>query len=101
MPDVLAFLSRQSGVNFVLLSPSSDLRPVTLSLHNVPLSEVLRYVAEATGLRYRVDSHAVVWQKSTDTSPMETRVYPVAGPLLQKAADQDAKPVRLRRPEDF
>ena len=81
--DVLAFLRKESGnnVNLVWLVPAGTaVPPITLTLRNVPLSTVLQYVAEITGLRYRVDAHAVVIDKpeapKTETAPAEKNVKP-------------------------
>ncbi|MGF1656088.1 MAG: hypothetical protein ACFCU3_03820 [Verrucomicrobiales bacterium] len=70
LPDVLNFLSaevqRVSGgqvqANIVLNLPNEtpgDLK-VTLSLDNVPVLDVLRYLLSQVGLQYRVESYAVV-----------------------------------------
>jgi len=67
--DTLDFLIRQASeisggktaLNLVRLFPSSvgeDAR-VTFSLRQVPLTEVLRYVGEATGMEIVYDVHAV------------------------------------------
>jgi hypothetical protein len=67
--DVIAFLQdkatqlspKDSPVNFVWqVAGDKPLPKVTLSLRQVPLLDVIRYVMELTGLRYRVDAHAVV-----------------------------------------
>lgn len=60
----------RKGVNFVVRLPAADpadkeggkpeeFRIKALQLRNVPLSEALRYVCEATHLRYKVDDFAV------------------------------------------
>ena len=41
----------------------------TLNLHNIPLADVLKYVTESAGLRYRTDAHAVVIYKPLPTVP--------------------------------
>ena len=70
--DVIDYLRHESGkfaadkteVNFVWQVPDSvQLPPITLSLKNIPLSDVLRYVTQLTGLRYRVEPYAVVIYK--------------------------------------
>ena len=48
-------------ISFVLQIPEETQRkPVTLSLSNVPFLEVLRYLCDATGTQYVVETHAVV-----------------------------------------
>jgi beta-lactamase regulating signal transducer with metallopeptidase domain len=53
----------KQGVNFVITSAAMEAareKKITLQLSNVPFSEVLRYVAELSGLQVRTDQHAVV-----------------------------------------
>jgi len=70
--DVILFLQREAAsrvtekesLNFVWLVPSDvEVPRVTLALRQTPISEVLRYVTQMVGLRYRVDGHAVVIYK--------------------------------------
>ncbi len=70
--DVVAWLSAEAKrlspdkepVNIVWMVPAGvQLPAVTLSLEKVPLATVLRYFCDITGLRYRVDPHAVVIHK--------------------------------------
>jgi hypothetical protein len=51
----------KSEINFVWQVPAeTKLRPVTLNLVKVPLADVLDYVTQAAGVRYRVERYAVV-----------------------------------------
>lgn len=75
VPEALDFIKRRSvaldisetdpsrkGVNIVLmLDPAAQaaLPKVTLSLRDVPLGNVLNYVAEATGLKTKIETYAV------------------------------------------
>jgi hypothetical protein len=70
--DVIEFLQREaqqrwpdkSPVNFVWLVPAeAELPPVTLTMREAPLGDVIKYVTQLAGLRYRVDAHAVVIYK--------------------------------------
>jgi hypothetical protein len=70
--DVIEFLSEETKklnadkkpINFVWLVPEdAKLRLVSLKLQKIPLLDVLHYVTELSGLRYRVDPHAVVIYK--------------------------------------
>jgi predicted Ser/Thr protein kinase len=59
----------RKGVNFVIRRPAASasspgLRVKALSLRDVPVGEALRYVCEATGLRYHVDGYAVTLEPS-------------------------------------
>jgi hypothetical protein len=54
----------KAAINFVWQAPeSSKAAKLTLNLHNIPLADMLKYVTEGAGLRYRVDAHAVVIYK--------------------------------------
>ncbi|HUJ08681.1 MAG TPA: hypothetical protein VL171_01520 [Verrucomicrobiae bacterium] len=67
--DVMDFLQKQgqtlsadkAPINFVWQVPEqAKTAKVTLSLHDVPLADALKYVTQSCGLRYRVDPHAIV-----------------------------------------
>ncbi|MDW8345156.1 MAG: hypothetical protein RMM51_11805 [Verrucomicrobiae bacterium] len=64
----LRALSRQldpatNGVNIVwLAAPETAQKRITLTLRNVPLGEVLRYVAQAAGVQMHVEPYAVVFR---------------------------------------
>ena len=67
----------KTPVNFVWQVPAdAKLRPVTLNLVKVPLVDVLGYVTEAAGLRYRVDAHAVVVYVPESAKPAPKNVQP-------------------------
>jgi hypothetical protein len=79
--DVIDFLQadaqkrskNKSPINFVWQAPeSSKTAKVTLNLRQVPLAEMLKYVTESVGLRYRVDAHAVVIYQAVPTAPKES-----------------------------
>ncbi len=75
--DVTAFLTQKSqeldnverdplkkGISIVIFGSSDPAddpanRPLSLSLKNIPLGEVLRYAADKTGMRMRVDDYVV------------------------------------------
>jgi hypothetical protein len=60
----------KTAINFVWQAPeASKAAKVTLNLHAIPLGDALKYVTESAGLRYRVDTHAVVIYKPLPTSP--------------------------------
>jgi hypothetical protein len=69
----------ENPINFVWEAPeSSKTAKVTLNLRGVPLADVLKYVTESAGLRYRVDPHAVViYQppaaRQTEASPSNVK----------------------------
>ncbi len=58
---------------------------ITLFLRNVTLWDALRYVTEISGLRFRVDEHAVViLPAGTPDGPIVTRLYPVQPSFYQE-----------------
>jgi hypothetical protein len=60
----------KTAINIVWQAPeSSKAAKVTLNLHNVPLADVLKYVTESAGLRYRADTHAIVIYKPLPAAP--------------------------------
>jgi hypothetical protein len=81
VPDVIEILRAESekasadktAINFVWQAPEgSKATKVTLNLHNLPLGDVLKYVTEGAGLRYRADAHAVVIYKPLPIVPKDS-----------------------------
>jgi hypothetical protein len=71
----------RSQINFVwLVSADVALKPVAVNLKNVPFTDVLNYVTQLAGLKYRVDAHAVVVYKPEPTRP----IPPASEPLHVK-----------------
>ncbi len=65
-------------------SPSE--RTVTMSMNNIPLGEVIRYVCLGAGLKFRVESNAVVIaDKSQPLDDLETRFYSIEAGVLESA----------------
>jgi hypothetical protein len=63
----------KTAINFVWQAPEeSKATKITLNLHNIPLGEVLKYVTEGAGLRYRADAHAVVIYKPLPIVPKDS-----------------------------
>lgn len=61
------------------------LRIKELRLRNVPMSEALKYIAEATKLRYKVDEYAVTLVPATETDEdLMTRVFRVPPDFIAK-----------------
>ncbi len=66
--EVVDFLSRYGDVNIVVTDVVLEIGlDITLRLRNIPMYDAIRYVAEVTGIGFRVDDHAVVL---TDTAPV-------------------------------
>ncbi len=110
--DVVAFLSAKSreqdptgeGINFVLeqgsgasislagakpgaaASKATAIPPVTITLSNLPLSEVLRFITNITNLKFQVDDYAVLILPTTKSSEiLLTRTYSVPAGFLNVA----------------
>jgi general secretion pathway protein D len=82
------------GVDFVLNVPDdSRQRQITLSLSDVPLEEVLRYVCEAASVTYRIEEHAVmVSSLSEKNATLVTRSFRVPPDFIQNSPVADAAP---------
>ena len=87
--DVIDYLTMQSKdlspdkttINFVWMVPTNlPLKPVTLNLKNVPLSDVLKYVTQIAGLKYRVEANAVVVYKPEPEKAIPPATEPNAKP---------------------
>jgi hypothetical protein len=111
LPDIIEFLAKETreldpqklGVNFVLMREPDPGRTITLQLRDVPLTELLRYLSELSGLAYRVERSAVVFAPPGQFAEegMVMRVYPVSGAILQERMELQAAPGALRGPDDF
>jgi hypothetical protein len=72
------------GVNISFIAPKDDkgktLDPVIddISLTDIPLKDILRYVCDASGMSYRVDKFSVmIFPKKMDGDQMETRTFKI------------------------
>ena len=79
--DVVEFLRQQSrtlsgdrtSINLVWQAPDdAKTAKVTLNLRKIPFADVLKYVTEGAGLRYRVDAYAVVIYKPLPAAPKDS-----------------------------
>jgi general secretion pathway protein D len=82
------------GVDFVLNVPDdSRQRQITLTLTDVPLEEVLRYVCEAASVTYRVEEHAVMISSlSEKNATLVTRSFRVPPDFIQNSPVAAAAP---------
>jgi type II secretory pathway component GspD/PulD (secretin) len=74
----LLFFTRVAAAVIDCLQAESQ--KVTLNLRSVPLADVLKYVTESAGLRYRVDPHAVVIYQPPPAVPAEASPSNVKSP---------------------
>ncbi|MBK8038556.1 MAG: type II and III secretion system protein [Verrucomicrobiaceae bacterium] len=102
VPEVIELLRLRSrdldpegrGIDFVLNIPD-DLKSaqISLSLKDIPMEEVLRYVTEAASVSYRVEPRAVVLTSLGEkNSAMVTRSYRVPPDFIQNSATNAAAP---------
>jgi hypothetical protein len=106
----------RKGINFVIRRPrgSADegldaglggahdpgkLRIKELRLRNVPIAEALRYITEATKLRYKIDEYAVTLVPATETDEdLFARVFNVSPTFLKAiGADSSVSTEQLER----
>lgn len=109
--DVVSFLTAKSreadpkgeGVNFVLKQPGSiapnlttvgskaaaapkapaKIPPVTITLSNLSLNEILRFINTTTGLKTQIDDYAVVLlPQSDDATTLATRTFSIPAGFL-------------------
>ncbi len=102
VPEVIELLRLRSrdldpegrGIDFVLNIPD-DLKSaqISLSLKDIPMEEVLRYVTEAASVSYRVEARAVVLTSLGEkNSAMVTRSFRVPPDFIQNSAANAAAP---------
>ncbi|HUF63160.1 MAG TPA: Amuc_1098 family type IV pilus outer membrane protein [Verrucomicrobiales bacterium] len=84
------------GVNFILGAGVDRLQPIHLRLQNIPLLEVVRYVARSIGAQYRIEPFAVRFVAAGETDDsLLTRTFDVPPdflstmPLNDGGADPD------------
>ncbi|MBU8902194.1 MAG: hypothetical protein KOO69_05610 [Victivallales bacterium] len=59
---------------------ANELLKVTMSFSNIPMSEVLRYLCQNVGLKYKIEEGAVILGTSVDE--MQTEYFPVRADLI-------------------
>ena len=84
------------GISFVVsVPPEARSKPISLTLSEVPMEEVLRYVGEMCGVTYKVDEHAVNFLSLSERgNAMILRSFRVPPDFIQSApgADPGAAP---------
>ena len=84
------------GLNISFIAPKDDkgktIDPVIsdITLTNIPLKDLLRYVCEATGMTFKVDEFAVmIMPKKMAGDKMETRSYKVRPDVVDSIDEKD------------
>jgi len=95
---VMSYLSQKAAevsggkvvANFIYKGPREDKesKMVTLKLGNVPMTEVIRYVGQLTGTKFKYEEYAVVGIPALSAAREEAS----ARALLEKSAVESAKP---------
>lgn len=87
------------GVNIVLIKGSTTPGPLTLDLRNVPLEQLLRFCAELSGLKMKVEPAAVILAPSLDAPAEAPRVSggELVFPTIQFAGASLAEAVEFMR----
>jgi len=75
------------GVGFILnVGDETKTRPINLTVNDVPLEEVVRYVTEMTGSSFKVEDHAVVITSLTEkATQLITKTYRVPPDFIQNS----------------
>ena len=64
---------------------------VTMDFDNIPLGEAIRYICQGAGLKYKVETHAIIIaSQNIPFDEMETRFYPVEAGFLHQTATREA-----------
>lgn len=80
------------------MAPAASEITVTLDFDNIPLEQVIHYICTGSGLKYRVEEHAVIIaDPDRALDPTETRIYPVEPGFLTTSGTGD---IRSRIEED-
>lgn len=100
VPEVIELLRLRSrdldpegrGIDFVLNLPDElKSAQISLSLKDIPMEEVLRYVTEMAGVAYRIETRAVVLTSLGEKNgAMITRSYRVPPDFIQNSATSAA-----------
>ncbi len=82
------------GVSFILNVPQEARdKQISLTLANMPMEEVLRYVSDACGVSYKVEDHAVMFVSISErNNAITTRSFRVPPDFLQNSPAGDQAP---------
>jgi len=88
--ESIKFDAEKTGVNFIVLpSVPTDLK-ISLRLKDAPLADVLKYIAQIAGLKYRIESNAVVFF----TEQPASKPVPVAQVVSQPPPKADPPTIK-------
>jgi general secretion pathway protein D len=83
----------KTGIPIMLQLPEQQMQlvpAITMNLDSIPVGEVIRYICQATGLKYRIEEKAVIIS-SEITDVMETRFFKVRAAVINSIAPAAAE----------
>ena len=106
--SVITYLNRESkrldktdgaGINIVLRlvnSTEDNLESITMSMDEIPFEEALKYICLATGLKYRIEEHAIIIGDES-IEELKTEFFTIETDLINSIASD----VKVETEEDF
>lgn len=90
--DTMEKNPERRGVNIIVRAGDQPVtNQITLDLKEVPMSEALRYITELAGMKYKIDSYAVLVVPISDLgNEMYTEIYRVPPDFLTATGGADA-----------
>ncbi len=65
---------------------------ITMDFDNIPLGEAIRYICQGAGLKYKVETHAIIIaSQDIPFDELETRFYPIEAGFLKAKATLEAR----------
>ncbi len=65
---------------------------ITMDFDNIPLGETIRYICQGAGLKYKVETHAIIIaSQDIPFDELETRFYPIEAGFLKATATIESK----------
>ena len=64
--------------------------PITMSFDNMPMSEVIRYLCQGSGLKYRIQDNAVMIGLSSAIDDMKVHLFKVRATMIARIPGVDA-----------
>ncbi len=78
----------EGNINVIILGASEEQkkRKISLDIREISLRSVMDHIANAAGLKVRVDAHAIVLAPVTHSHELSTRIYRVSPDFMQKGS---------------
>jgi type II secretory pathway component GspD/PulD (secretin) len=65
------------------VAPASNGKKINLDADDIPVGEVIKYICEQVGLKYKVEEFAVIIGDSASFQTLETKFYSISAGLLE------------------